>query len=51
MYVSNYDWPGWYAFKFSFKRKDKATTLVDVCDVKVSPDQAIDPDLLFQMLF
>ena len=46
-----YDWPGQYAFKFSFKRKDKAITLVDVCDVKVSPDQDIDPDLLFQLLF
>ena len=46
-----YDLPDQYAFRFFLKGKDKTITLANVCDVKVSPDQVIGPDLLFQMLF
>ena len=35
-------------FKFAFKRSDKAKTLADVSAIKIAPDQAIDPALLFQ---
>ena len=35
-------------FTFSFKRKDKATTLGDTSAIKIHLDQTIDPILLFQ---
>ncbi|XP_064094950.1 uncharacterized protein LOC135207244 [Macrobrachium nipponense] len=41
---------GQSAFRYSFKRKNKAITLGDVSAIKVAPDQSIDPALLFQRL-
>jgi len=36
------------AFSYTFKRKDKVTTLGDVSAVKVTPDCTVDPDVLFE---
>ena len=36
------------AFQYSFKRKDRATTLGHSSSVPIVPDRTIDPALLFQ---
>jgi hypothetical protein len=36
------------AFKYSFKRRDKARKHGDSSSIRIAPDQTVDPDLLFQ---